>query len=119
MVEQKEQKQVAIDIKRTVPLFSDNVVVANLIKSQLTSKDKEKKGKKIKKEGHITLIFIDSLTQQAVARIVISKQTAEALQKTLEESLKKFEKEIKAKETVKKTKVETIAAEKGKAKYLG
>lgn len=109
MAEQKEGKQIAIDIKRVIPIFADNVLVANLIRTK-----KEKKGGK---EGHVTLIFIDTLTQQSVARVVVSKQTAEALQKALEESLKKFDKEMKSKDKSdeKKVKIETTSVN----KYLG
>lgn len=114
MIEEKhkEQKQekVAIDIKRVIPVFADNIIVANLIKaSQKTEKTK-------KKEGHVTLIFVDSLTHQAVSRIVVSRSTAEALLKALDESLKKYDKELKSKET--RVKVGTTAVEK-KARYLG
>lgn len=108
----KEQKQekITIDIKRAIPVFADNIIVANLIKTN------QKAGKIKKKEGHVTLIFVDSLTHQAVSRVVVSRSTAEVLLKTLNESLKKYDKELKSKET--KGKVETIAAEK-KARYLG
>ncbi|MCX8194221.1 MAG: hypothetical protein N3G19_02555 [Candidatus Pacearchaeota archaeon] len=109
---QKEQKQekIAIDIKRVIPIFADNVIVANLIKAN------QKSGKLNKKDGNVNLIFVDSLTHQAVSRIVVSKNTAEALLKALDDSLKRFDKEIKNKEV--KSKIETIS-DKGKSKYLG
>lgn len=112
---QKEQKQekIAIDIKRVIPVFADNVFVANLIKAN------QKEGKLKKKEGHVTLIFIDSLTHQAVSRIVVSKNTAEALLKALDESLKKFDKEIESKESKIKSEIIGDKSEKGKSKYLG
>jgi len=93
MAEQKEKQtqQVQIDIKRTVPLFADNVIVANLVRNE-----EAKKGRK--KEGYLTLIFVDTLTKQAVSRVVVSKQTAEALLKTLDESLAKFDKDVSRKE---------------------
>jgi len=100
MVEQKETKQITIDIKRAIPIFSDNVIVANLIRA---AKEEKKPGKK---EGHITLIFVDTLSQQAVARIVVSRQVAEALEKSLAESIDKFDKEMKSKSTLKKPKIE-------------
>ena len=102
-MEKQQPQQIQIDIKRALPLFADNVIVANLIKS-------EEKKKSKKKEGHITLIFVDTLTKQAVSRVAVSKQTAEALLKALDESLKKFDKDIPVKEKA-KAKAET--------RYLG
>ncbi len=113
MAEQKTEKSIAIDIKRAIPIFSDNVIVANIIKTH----DSGKKGKKVQKEGHVTLIFVDTLSHSAVARIVVSKQTADALLKALGESLEKFDREIRSKE--KKNKIETTVAEKRKTQYLG
>lgn len=107
--EKPQQQQIQIDIKRTLPLFADNVIVANLIKDS----EREKKGKNKKKEGHVTLIFVDTLTKQAVSRIVVSRPTAEAMLKTLDESLKKFDKDIIKEKT--KAKVEPAA----KTRYLG
>jgi len=112
-MEPKDQKSVTIDIKRAIPIFADNVIVANVIKSY--EGDKKNKGKK--KEGHVTLIFVDNLSHSAVTRVIISRQTAEALLKALEESLKKFDKELKNKGV--KNKIETTIAEKRKAQYLG
>lgn len=104
--ERQIQQPVQIDIKRVLPLFADNVVVANLIKSS------EEKRKNKKKEGHITLIFVDTLTKQAVSRIVVSRHTAEMLLKMLDESLKKFDKDLPIKE---KIKMDTGS----KTRYLG
>lgn len=115
MAEQKDQKPIAIDIKRAIPIFSDNIIVANIIKTEQQTQGKKKK--RHGKEGYVTLIFVDNLSHSAIARVVVSRQTAEALQKALDESLKKFDKELKSKEI--KNKIETTIAEKGKAKYLG
>lgn len=102
------QQQVQIDIKRTVPVFADNVIVANLVRG-----DSEKTGSKKKKEGHLAIIFVDTLTKQAISRIVVSKQTAEALHKTLGESLSKFDNDVSRKEV--KPKSEPAA----RTRYLG
>lgn len=114
MIEEKQrekQEKIAIDIKRIIPVFADNIFVANLIKAN-------QKAGKLKKEGHVSLIFIDNLTRQAVSRVVISRSTAETLLKALEESLKKFDKELKNKEL--KSKIEiNEKSERGKSKYLG
>lgn len=115
MAEQKDQKPIAIDIKRAIPIFADNVIVANVIKSEQQTQGK--KNKRYEKEGYVTLIFVDNLSHSAIARVVVSRQTAEALQKTMDESLKKFDKELKSKE--KKNKIEATVVEKGKARYLG
>lgn len=88
-------------------MFADNVVVANLIKNS------EEKRKNKRKEGHITLIFVDTLTKQAVSRVVVSRQTAEALLQTLGESLKKFDSDVS--EVRLKAKPEPAA----RTRYLG
>jgi len=115
MVEQKDAKHIAIDIKRAIPLFADNVIVANVIKTEQETSGKKKS--KQKKEGYVTLIFVDNLSHAAVARVVVSRQTADALQKALDESMKKFDKEMKSKGSA--NKIESIVAEKRKAQYLG
>jgi hypothetical protein len=106
-MEKQLTQQIQIDIKRAIPLFADNVIVANLIKDS----EKEKASKK--KEGHVTLIFVDTLTKQAVARVVVSRQTAESLLKSLDESLKKFDKNLNE-----KTKEKSEPAS-SKTRYLG
>lgn len=97
----KMEKEFQIDIKRTIPLFADNVLVANLVRTTSGAPASRKNSKKDKREGHISLIFIDSLTKQALARIIITRSVAQALLRALEESLKKFDniigKEIKSK----------------------
>jgi CHASE3 domain sensor protein len=110
MGEQKEKQaqQVQIDIKRTVPLFADNVIVANLVRS-----DNEKANSKKKKEGHLAIIFVDTLTKQAISRIIVSRQTAEGMLKTLGESLSKFDKDVSNREV--KVKSEPAA----RTRYLG
>ncbi len=113
MTEQKPEKAVAVDVKRVIPIFADHVLVANIIKAH--AEDGKKKKGKVSKEGYVTLIFIDTLTHQAVSRVVVSKQTAEALEKALGESLEKFDKELKSKEVKSKTKVETTNI----GRYLG
>ncbi|MGB9707743.1 MAG: hypothetical protein ACPLXC_00190 [Candidatus Pacearchaeota archaeon] len=112
MTEQKPEKAVAVDVKRVMPIFADHVLVANIIKAHT---EDWKKKKHIKKEGYVTLIFIDTLTHQAVSRVVVSRGTAEALEKALGESLEKFDRELKSKEVKGKTKVETTNV----GKYLG
>ncbi len=88
-----------IDLKRTIPLFSDSVLVANIIKNKPID-NFQKKGnkdtkKEIQKEGFVTLIFVDSLSQQAISRIVLPKTTAENLEKALRSNLENFGKEEK------------------------
>ena len=88
-----EQKQISIDLKRTVPLFSDSVLVANIVKNRPENKDKttSKKGKTKKDpEGFVTLVFVDSVAQQAIARVVLPRITAENLQEALKTNLENF-----------------------------
>lgn len=91
-----EQKQINIDLKRTVPLFSDSVLVANIVKNRPENKEKHKKGKtKRDPEGFVTLVFVDSVAQQGIARIVLPRITAENLQEALKTNLENFGKDIK------------------------
>lgn len=93
-----EQKQINIDLKRTIPLFSDSVLVANIVKHRPEEKDKNNSKKsKTKKEpeGFVTLVFVDSVAQQAIARVVLPKITAENLQEALKTNIENFGKDIK------------------------
>lgn len=94
-----ETKQINIDLKRTVPLFSDSVLVANIIKNRPENKEEKGKDKKSKlkkdPEGFVTLIFVDSIAQQGIARIVLPRTTAENLQEALKTNLENFGKDIK------------------------
>lgn len=98
-----DQKQVNIDLKRTVPVFSDTVLVANVIKNK---PEGEKKKNKENPEGFVTLIFVDSVAQQAISRIVMPKTTAENLVKALTTNLENFGKEIKIDSKEKDKKIE-------------
>lgn len=102
-----EQKQINIDLKRTVPLFSDSVLVANIVKHRPEDKDKSNSKKnKTKKdpEGFVTLVFVDSVAQQAIARVVLPKITAENLQEALKTNLENFGKDVKIENKDKKDK---------------
>lgn len=100
-----DQKQVNIDLKRTVPVFSDTVLVANVIKNK-PEVEKNKKKNKENPEGFVTLIFVDSVAQQAISRIVMPKTTAENLVKALTTNLENFGKEIKIDSKEKDKKIE-------------
>jgi hypothetical protein len=92
MVEQT--KSINLDLKRTIPVFSDSVLVANVIKNRPAEQKKNSK-KKENPEGFVTLIFVDSVAQQPVARIVLPKSTAENLETALKTNLENFGKEVK------------------------
>lgn len=83
------------------PLYADEIVVAHTIKAG------KGKGKKVQKEGHLHLVFIDMTTQKPVDKVVISPITARGLYNALGESLNKLEKELKSNKIEKSKKVET------------
>jgi len=69
------------------PLFADDVIVITPIKAM-------KINKKVKKEGHVVLLFVDMLNQQPISKIIISESTAESLKKVLIKVLNKLEKDL-------------------------
>ena len=116
-----EQKQINLDLKRTIPLFSDSVLVANIVKKN-PEKNKGKKSKsKEEPEGFVTLVFVDALAQQAIARVVLPKITAENLEKALRENLENFGKEpkIEKKLEIKDNKETVDSKQKSNNRYFG
>ena len=89
-MEQKQQMNINID-PSVKPLFADEVAIACSIKQE-----KDEKGN-LKKEGFVSLIFIDMMTQSTVARIAVSKTTAKALCKILKTNLDDMEIKLKSK----------------------
>lgn len=73
------------------PLFADEVVVITPVRAI-----KEKN--QVKKEGHVVLVFMDMLGQQPVAKIVLSKTTAQSFSRILGNVLTKLEKDLKSKD---------------------
>lgn len=88
-----QQNLVQSNIK---PEYADEIMVAHTVKA-----GKDEKGK-IRKEGHMHLIFLDMTTQKPVSKVVISPITARGLVKALSESVQKLEKELNAKGLPKK-----------------
>lgn len=88
-----QQNIVQSDIK---PLYSDEIIVAHTVKAGKDEKNK------IKKEGHLHLIFLDMTTQKPISKVVISPITAKGLTKALTESVQKLDKELKTKELPKR-----------------
>lgn len=115
MTEQKDIRQVQVDVSRAIPVFADEVIVASKIKAF----KKEGDGKHVEKEGNIELIFLDQLSQppKAISRIVISKSTAKGLFNILGENLEKMEKDLKDKSMPKQQPIR-IEARQDKG-YLG
>ena len=116
-----EGKQVQIDISKVAPLFADEAVVISRIKAR-----KKDNGKIMDKEGYIELVFLDPISQppKAISRVVVSKNTAESLQKILSQKVSKLDAELKSKKmpkqekAVKLPKVEKIDSMKTQD-YLG
>lgn len=85
-----DKKQVNINIDPTIkPLFADEVAVVSSVK-QNNKEDKEK-------EGNLSLIFIDTFSQKAVARVVLSRITAKALVGILKKAIEELDKKVKTK----------------------
>lgn len=99
-----------INLGHIPPLFAHDVAMSTVTKAKKT-----KKGN-VKKESFTELVFIDALRKTAIARIVLPKDTLEALPKMIEENLKKIKKELKDKEIPKEPKTETS---KTASSYLG
>lgn len=97
-----------INLGNTVPLFAHDVAI-----STITKANKGEDGK-VKKEIFNELVFIDSLRQAAIARIILPSSTLEGLPKMIEDSIKKNKKEMKNKEMPKESKSESK-----KNSYLG
>jgi len=107
MIKKIQENLIKSDIK---PLFADDVVVVTPVKAI-------KEGNKLKKEGHIVFIFVDMLNQQPIAKIVLSKTTAESFKKILTKVLIKLDKDLKSSELPK-----TIISDQAKTestKYIG
>ena len=98
-MEQKQQMNINID-PSVKPLFSDEVAVACSIKQE-----KDEKGN-FKKEGFVSLIFIDMMTQSTVARVTLSKMTAKALCKILKTNVEDMEKKLLSKTQEMSVKIE-------------
>ena len=89
-MEQKQQMNINIDAS-VKPLYADEVAITCTIKQE-----KEKDGK-ITKEGTISFVFLDILSQSAVSRITLSKTTAKALSKILNTNIEELEKRLQSK----------------------
>ena len=89
-MEQKQQMNINID-PSVKPLFADEVAIACSIKQE-----KDEKGI-LKKEGFVSLIFIDMMTQSTVARVTLSKTTARDLSKILKTNLEDMDKRLNSK----------------------
>lgn len=83
------------------PVYADEVVVAHTVKAGTDQT------KKVSKEGHIHLVFIDMTTQKPVDKVVLSPITARGLLKALTESLVKIDRELKSKKLSAKPREET------------
>jgi len=98
-----------INLGHIPPLFAHDVIMSTVTKAKKT-----KRGK-VKKESFTELVFIDAVRKAALARIILPKDTLEALPKMIEDNLKKIKEELKNKE-IPKQKTETS---KTASSYLG
>lgn len=108
------QRQVNVDVSKTVPLFADEVVVASKIKAFKDDKNR------VEKEGNIELIFLDQLSNppRAISRVVVSRVTAKSLLKVLNENVQKLEKDLKDR-NMPKMPVRVEAPKHSEKDYLG
>jgi hypothetical protein len=92
-MENKPQFNMSIDIK---PLFADDVNVNANIKVHV---EKQEDGsEKITKSGRVDLLFLDQMTKNAIARLVIDPYTAKVFSKMLEANANRLIEEIEKKE---------------------
>jgi len=99
-----------INLGSTRPVFAHDVMISTIYKTSKT------KMGKIKKEAHTELLFIDLISKQAVARVVLPSTVLKVLPQLLTDNFKKIKKELKNKEMPKKQKVEINSTN---ASYLG
>ncbi len=92
------------------PMFAHDVAISTVYKTNKT------KNGKIKKEAHTELLFVDMISKQAVARIVLPFTVLEVLPQLITDNIKRIKKELKNKEIPEKQKVEI---ESTNASYLG
>jgi len=76
---------------KETPVYADEVMVAVQFKA---SRRKEGKKEKIEKEAHVNLFFVDMFTKRPVARVVLSRFTAQGLWKVLGDNLANIDKEM-------------------------
>lgn len=99
-----------IKLENTQPVFAHDVMISTIYKTSKT-----KKGN-IKKEAYTELMFLDIISKQAIARVVLPSNVLKILPHLLIDNLKKIKKELKNKEMPKKEKVEINSTN---ASYLG
>ncbi len=104
---QRKKIQIRETPSTVTPVFADEAMVGISIKA--VSKEGD-----VKKEGVVRLGFIDVLRGQMVAEIVLLPETAKALHRALEATLKKLDEELKSKEIPKPVKEGGISTE-----YIG
>ena len=115
-----ENKPVQIDVSRVAPIFADEALVISRVKAK-----KNENGKYLDKEGFIELVFLDQISQppRAISRVVVSKNTADGLQRILSQNVSKLEAELKSKKIPKQEKIKIPKAEKAEKRseqdYLG
>ena len=92
------------------PIFSDEVVVAGIVKGMRTQRG-------IEKEGHINLIFVDRTNLQPIGRYVLSLSTASGLINALKAQVERVNQQLKKKEIPEK--VTPSSTEEAKLSYIG
>ncbi|MBI4441685.1 hypothetical protein HY639_05945 [Candidatus Woesearchaeota archaeon] len=100
---QEEQQKIHANLTTSdlKPVFADDVLVGQTIKQ-----NKLPDGK-MEKEGVITFFFLDMMTQKPIAKVVISRLTAQNLHNLLGDTLQKMIEELKSeKETVHKVSIQ-------------
>lgn len=94
----KDMQVKLVQSPATVPVHADEVILITPVKSM-----KDKKGK-VRKEGHVVMVFVNVTTQQAVSKIEMSVNTAMNLRTTLERALERVNKELASKKMPEKRK---------------
>lgn len=100
----EEQQKIHMNLTTTelMPVFADDVLVGQTIKQ-----NKNHEGE-LEKEGVISFFFLDMITLKPVAKVVMSRLTAQNLCHILSDTLQKMVAELKSgKETKQQHSIET------------
>lgn len=100
-----EQKQGNINFVDTKPIFADEVALVVKVKATKNAKGD------VEKEGQIEFVFIDGMKRQAIGEFVISKITAKALHKAMDESITNLEKQLADKSMPAQPEIKTTTAD--------
>lgn len=84
------------------PIYAEDVAVMARIRVIQNNKKEV-----VEKEGHIGIVFLDTIKKQSVGEFVITKNTAKTLSSLLAQTVEKLEKELTSKQLPKGPEIKT------------